>query len=269
MLRHVSSTIGGDLAVDAASARLVLSVAAATPGVTIEEESLSITLDGQDLGHREIDDHGSRLHLVDPGGAGPLEVRYTATVRGRAAPAPVDDLDLVRYLRPSRYCESDQLVAIARSEFRGLVGRDLVDAVSSWVGTRVSYVSGSSRPTDGAVATLLAGQGVCRDYAHLVVALLRACDLPARMVSVYAPGLQPMDFHAVAEAAVDGEWLALDATCLAPRRSMLRIATGRDAADTAFLTTIGCTIDLQVLEVVATTEDTLPQDDLTLAAHLG
>src|SRR5690606_13899415 len=93
--------------------------------------------------------------------------------------------------------------------------------------------------TDGAVSTLLSRRGVCRDFAHLVVAFLRALDVPARVVSVYAPGLTPMDFHAVAEAAIDGTWHVVDATGLAPRQSLLRIATGRDAADTAFLSARG------------------------------
>ena len=103
------------------------------------------------------------------------------------------------------------------------------------MGSRLDYVPGSSDPIDGAVDTLLAGRGVCRDYAHLVVALLRAVNVPARLVAVYAPGCQPMDFHAVAEAFVDGQWRVVDATCLAPRQTMVRISTGRDAADTAFL----------------------------------
>ena len=85
----------------------------------------------------------------------------------------------------------------------------------------------------------MTGAGVCRDYSHLTIALLRALDTPARLVAVYAPGCDPMDFHAVTEVAVDGRWLAVDATTLAPRQSLLRIATGRDAADTAFLTNFG------------------------------
>jgi transglutaminase-like putative cysteine protease len=144
----------------------------------------------------------------------------------------------------------------------------LLDAVSSWVGQRVAYVTGSSRPTDGAVSTLLSRQGVCRDFAHLVIALLRGCDVPARLVSVYAPGLQPMDFHAVTEALVDGRWLVADATCLAPRSTLLRIATGRDATDTAFLTTTGTSVELLALEVWATTDGELPDDDLTQPAQL-
>ena len=100
---------------------------------------------------------------------------------------------------------------------------------------------GSSISTDGAVETLLAGRGVCRDYAHLTVALLRALEVPARVAAVYAPGLSPMDFHAVAEAYVDGAWQIVDPTLLAPRDQMLRIATGHDAAAIAFLSSYGAT----------------------------
>ena len=83
------------------------------------------------------------------------------------------------------------------------------------------------------------GQGVCRDYAHLTITLLRALEIPARLVAVYAPGLSPMDFHAVVEADVDGTWCVVDATRLAPTSSLVRICSGRDAADTAFLSLFG------------------------------
>ena len=107
---------------------------------------------------------------------------------------------------------------------------------------------------------MLAGAGVCRDYAHLVVALLRAVKVPARLVSVYAPGLYPMDFHAVAEAVVEGQWRVVDATLLAPRDSLVRIATGRDAADTAFLDNHNGAINLSWLNVSAITDGILPSD---------
>ena len=105
---------------------------------------------------------------------------------------------------------------------------------------------------------MLAGTGVCRDYAHLVIALLRAVNVPARLVAVYAPGCYPMDFHAVAEAYVDGMWRVVDATCLAPRQTMVRIATGRDAADTAFLDNHGGGINLTSMNVNAWVEGMLP-----------
>src|SRR6202034_389044 len=106
----------------------------------------------------------------------------------------------------------------------------------------------------GAVETLLLRQGVCRDYAHLVVALLRALDVPARLTAVYAPGLQTMDFHAVAEALVDHQWRVVDATLLAPRASLIRIATGRDAADTAFMSSYGGAVELIETQVTAVSD---------------
>jgi len=210
--------------------------------------------------HEVTDAAGSRIHVVDAA-SGVLSLSYAATVEGRRPSAPVSEVDLLTYLRPSRYCEADQLGPTAAGEFAGLEGTALLDAVSSWVGTRLAYVPGSSLPTDGAVRTLLARQGVCRDYAHLVIALLRALDVPARLAAVYAPGLDPMDFHAVAEAHVEGAWHVVDATALAPRSSLLRISTGRDAADTAFLSSYGGGVSLDAIEVSAVV-DALPTDDV-------
>ena len=109
---------------------------------------------------------------------------------------------------------------------------------------------------------------MCRDYAHLVAALLRALHVPARVVSVYAPGLDPMDFHAVAEAYIDGDWYVVDATTLAPRGTLLRVATGRDASDTAFLSAYGGVVNLLNLEVSAVA-DALPDDDIRELARLS
>ena len=94
-----------------------------------------------------------------------------------------------------------------------------------------------------------ANAGACRDFAHLTIALLPGPRHPARLVAVYAPGLTPMDFHAVVEARVDGDWQVLDPTRLAPRSSLVRIATGRDAADTAFATTLAGDAELLTFEV--------------------
>lgn len=248
------------------AADLIFSIAVADGADQVE--SLSITSDGRELEPREIAGrHGARLHrLTAP--AGPLTVHYTAEITGRAEPAGVEELDIIEYRRPSRYCESDTLFATARSEFAGAQGRDALDQVSSWVNDRLSYVVGASQPTDGAIATMLARRGVCRDYAHLVVALLRSLDVPARLVSVYAPGLAPMDFHAVAEAFVDDAWHVVDATGLAPRSSMVRIATGQDAAETAFLSQHGAAVDLRRLSVTAVVDE-LPRDDRSQLVQLG
>ncbi|MDN4475541.1 transglutaminase family protein [Demequina sp. SYSU T00192] len=260
-------TLQSSLVLEASGpARVVLSVAAS--GARPQEETLTVEVDGEPVAVRElVDDHGSRLHELEVDG-GRIDVSYRATLEGRHDPVPVTDLDHLRYLRPSRYCESDTLHPMAVAEAGDRTGHDLLEFVSSWVGTQLAYVSGSSRPTDGAVATVLARQGVCRDFAHVVVALLRTLDVPARVVSVYAPGLEPMDFHAVAEALVDGEWWVVDATALAPRQTMARIATGRDAADTAFLTTIGDPVELVSMEVGAVVDD-LPRDDVRERVRLG
>ena len=247
---------------------LVLSVAVAE-GPRRRDESLAVTLDGRTVALTEVgDDHGSRLHVAEAVPVGTLIVDYSAVVTTMAESVEVRPVDLLRYLRPSRYCESDKLSPVAHAEFSGLSGAPLLAAVSSWVGTRLGYVPGSSRPIDGAVATLLARQGVCRDFAHLVVAFLRACDVPARLASVYAPGLSPMDFHAVAEAYVDGRWSIVDATCLAPRSTMVRIATGRDAADTAFMTSNRGQVTVTGMEVVAYTDEPLAVDDLDRLTQL-
>ena len=225
-------------------------------------ERITATVDGEPVPIEELHDvHGTRLHrITSPVGA--FVIDYAATLPAGDT-AQGDEVERLVYLRPSRYAESDALSPTANAEFRGIAGgAELLGAVSSWVGTRLSYVAGSSLPTDGATRTLLARQGVCRDYAHLCVALLRGLGIPARVASVYAPGLYPMDFHAVAEAWIDGAWRAVDATTLAPRSSLVRIATGRDAADTAFLNVLSGRADL-VDVTVGATADILPDDDVT------
>ncbi|AZZ52489.1 MULTISPECIES: transglutaminase-like domain-containing protein [Rathayibacter] len=263
MKRDVSARLTLDVA---RPATLVFSIAVAEAYGA--PERLSLELDGREVAAREVlDQHGTRLHVLEAG-VGRLVVDYTASVDGVLEPLPGEEVDRLRYLRPSRYAESDILWATARAEFAGLEGAALLASVSSWVGTRLAYVTGSSLPTDGAERTLLARRGVCRDFAHLVVALLRALDVPARLVAVYAPGLAPMDFHAVAEAWIEGSWRVVDATTLAPRSSLVRIATGRDAADTAFLSVydgIATLTDMTVGAVV----DVLPDDDVRELAAIG
>lgn len=233
-------------------------------------EDLTIELDGLAIAAQPIGaPHGGRLHGLRRVAPGRLRIHYAASINGRAEPTSVGDADWYEYIRPSRYCESDELGPMARSEFAGLHAFDLLAAISSWVGSRIFYVPGSSRPIDGAVSTMLGRSGVCRDFAHLSVALLRANGIPARVVSVYAPGLSPMDFHAVAEACIDDTWYVVDPTCMAPRTSLVRIATGADAADTAFLTVVRGAVELREIEVTATVEPSLAFDDITELVQLG
>lgn len=263
MLRNVSAHLEFEVS---GRTTMVLSLAVSQSNL-LNSENLTIVHDGQQVKPIEVvDRHGSRLHQFVTE-KGRISVDYAAEVAGWALPAPNDELDQIIYLRPSRYCESDTLLPTAKSEFRGLSGLELLAAVGAWVNERLYYVPGSSRVTDGAVGTLLARQGVCRDYAHLVIALLRAIDVPARMVAVYAPGLSPMDFHAVAEAFVDGKWHTVDATGLAPRQSLIRISTGRDAADIAFLTNHWSNLRLKDIKVLAIA-DVLPIDDVSQLVEL-
>ena len=242
---------------------LVLAIAVAD-GHHRQDEQLLLSLDGVPI---NATSNGS-LYFLENVRRGLLLVDYQATVLGDGVQATATPYDVFQYIRPSRYCESDRLGPLARAEFDGLAGADLLAAVSSWVGVNIDYVAGSSRPIDGAVETLLGREGVCRDFAHLTTALLRANNVAARVVSVYAPGLMPMDFHVVTEACLDGAWYVVDPTCLAPRESMVRIATGVDASDIAFLTTLRGVVELNYMSVSATTNSDLPSDDVTQLAWL-
>jgi transglutaminase-like putative cysteine protease len=235
---------------------------AVADGPDVEEE-LTVTVDGTSHEAAVIPtEHGGRIHHLDAP-VGRLVLTYRATVDTAVglAPDPGDEHEQLVYLRPSRYCPSDRLVGWALGELGDLKGLALVQAVEAWIADRLEYVMGSSGPLDDATDTLLAGQGVCRDFAHLGVALCRASDVPARMASVYAPGLAPMDFHAVFEAHVEGAWQVFDATHLAPRQSLVRIATGRDAADTAFLSSYRGALDLVSATVTAVVDGDLPLGD--------
>ena len=251
MPRRVTAELDLDLG---ASVDLIFQITAAH-GAPLSGENLTFAQGDRLYTPTElVDQAGSRLHRLTAD-QGPLSVRYEAVVTGPAQSPRTSDLDTIGYLRPSRYCQSDEVFAQARRQFRGLSGRELLDAVSGFVASTVTYTPGLSLGTDSAVTTLSTGQGVCRDYAHLVIALLRAMDMPARYTACFAPGLVPMDFHAVAEAYLDGAWYVIDATRLADRRSLVRIATGRDAADCAFLSFHGGYVGLERMRVDAVLED--------------
>jgi transglutaminase-like putative cysteine protease len=235
-------------------ATALLQVAVAAP----QSELLTVLTADRPADVVEIEVDGARVHRVELA-PGTTTVGYTAAVEGSRAPRGVTAADWATALRPSRYCPSDQLEGFAGAEFdRTLPRAELVASVADWVHRRLAYVAGASRPIDTAVDTLLLGQGVCRDYAHLTVTLLRALEVPARLVAAYAPGLSPMDFHAVVEADVDGVWCAIDPTRLAPTASLVRICHGRDAADTAFLTLLGGAARFESMTVTATTDGDLP-----------
>ena len=254
-----------------AQTKVAMAIAAArNSGYSSFEESLSVVAGGADVPLTEVSDHhGGRFHYMEFDQPAEVTVEYNATVTGRAVPERAELADRIRYVRPSRYAESDRLLPTAYAEFGGIHGAGLLHAVRNWVNGELRYISGSSRGTDGAVETLLSRRGVCRDFAHLAIALLRSKDIPARLAAVYAPGLSPMDFHAVAEAYVDGAWHVIDPTGLAPRESMLRITAGRDSSDTAFLSTVGGSLTLTRLRVTAVVNGELPVEDPSRPVLLG
>ena len=225
------------------------------------DERLIVLSGGSVVQPEEFAVDGARVHRLELL-AGDTTITYTAGAETGGAPRKVTPAEWAQALRPSRYCPSDQLEGFASTEFdRSLPRAELVAAVADWVHRRLVYTSGASRPVDTAVDTLLAGQGVCRDYAHLTITLLRALEVPARLVAVYAPGLDPMDFHAVVEADVDRTWCVVDSTRLAPTSSLVRICSGRDAADTAFLSLFGGVARFGTMTVTATTAGPLPAPD--------
>ncbi|MGG5175486.1 transglutaminase-like domain-containing protein [Pseudarthrobacter sp. J1763] len=254
-----------------ANTKVAMSIAVArNSGYTRLEEHLSVRSGDQDVPLKVLEGaNGSITHYMEFAEPADVSVEYTASVEGRAIPEDPSTLELVTLVRPSRYAESDRLLPTSYAEFGGLHGMELLDAVRTWVNQELRYVSGSSRGTDGAVETLLHRRGVCRDFAHLAIALLRAKDVPARLAAVYAPGLDPMDFHAVAEAHVNGQWHVIDPTGLAPRETLLRICAGRDSSDTAFLSTVGGSLVLNRMSVTAVVNGNLPVDNPGAAVIIG
>ncbi|WP_347916802.1 transglutaminase family protein [Paracoccus marcusii] len=176
-----------------------------------------------------------------------LTCRYSAEVQV-TRPRPdlaslqaveVEDMpgDALRYLLPSRYCQSERFGHFTGSRFEGLTGGPLVAAMRDWVERNLDYVAGTSDGDTTAADTFLDRRGVCRDYAHLLIALCRAQQIPARIASVYAPHVQPQDFHVVVQVYLGGDWHLVDPTGMAHADQMALVAVGRDAADVAFLTT--------------------------------
>jgi len=190
----------------------------------------------------------SYLRLVVP--EGKLAISYQATVDlhhytdnqndiSELVPADIP-LDIIHYLYPSRYCQSDRLMKLAQDEFGDSPsGYARVQHICDWIYEKVTYISGSSDSHTSAYDTVTERAGVCRDFAHLGIAFCRALNIPARFISAYAWQLDPPDFHACFEAYLGNKWYLFDATRLAPVEGLVRIGTGRDAADTAFATVFG------------------------------
>jgi transglutaminase-like putative cysteine protease len=196
------------------------------------------------------DDLGNRFIRLETGKHKQLAIRYRAKVDcdfevravSRIAATPVAALEnhAITYLFPSRYCQSDRLGRLAWDLF-GTVAKphDKVIAITEWIHDNVEYVRGSTDSGTSAYDTVTQRTGVCRDFAHLGIALCRALNIPARYFTGYAYELDPPDFHACFECYIGGEWMVFDATRLAHLNGLVRIASGRDAADTAVANVFG------------------------------
>src|SRR4051812_16474575 len=191
-----------------------------------------------------------RLHALP----GPLKIQYAATIsiaHHRAEPDSLQEvpvrrmpLEVMPYVYPSRYCQSDRLLKMAFREFGGLwQGYSRVLAIQHWVQKHVVFTSNTSDSRTSAIDTVIEGVGVCRDFTHLFIALCRALNIPARVATGtdYGadPALGPPDFHAYAEVYLGDRWYLFDPSGTGIPMGFIRLGTGRDAADVAFATIFG------------------------------
>jgi len=185
------------------------------------------------------------------------EIRHDALVEVSAASDKSDQFGeapsvatiepaLLRYLLPSRYCDSDRLFQFAQEKFGNIIGAgERVQAISDWLHNNIEYRFGSGRPDISAAQVIERGYGVCRDFAHCTIALCRALNLPARYVTGHLPDIghidpgSPMDFHAYSEVYLGGRWHVFDARYNEPRIGRIKIAHGLDAVECAFATVYG------------------------------
>ena len=148
--------------------------------------------------------------------------------------------EVIPYLFASRYCQSDKLTKLAVHEFGSIQGDfSKVTAISDWIYNNIEYLSGSTNSGTSAYDTLLQREGVCKDFAHVGIALCRALDIPARYFAGYALNLVPPDFHACFEAYIGNEWIFFDPTKLVAPNALVKIGNGRDAADAAVASFFG------------------------------
>jgi transglutaminase-like putative cysteine protease len=169
-------------------------------------------------------------------------------VRADARAVPLERLpaELLRFTLPSRYAETDKLLGFAWQQFAQVpAGWPRARAICEWVHRNIQYKPGISQPHWSAADAIARREGVCRDRAHVVVALCRAFNMPARYAVAYLPDIDvpddgiAMDFHAYAEVWLEGGWQVFDPHDLAPRKGRVFIASGLDAADAAFATLYG------------------------------
>lgn len=239
--------------IDQSGADFIFNIHAAhTASQTISAENLSFSQPIVPRIHTDLAT-GNRYMIVRAG-PGQLRVSYMATValtHYRADPAQIAEVpvsrlppEVIGYLYPSRYCQSDRLIKLAINEFGALPqGYSRVQAIRDWVNRRTSFLSHSSTSNTSAVDTLIEEVGVCRDFAHLMIALCRALSIPARFATGTDYGADPAlgrpDFHAYVEVFLGDRWYIFDPSGTVIPMGLVRFGTGRDAADVAFATIFG------------------------------
>lgn len=190
-----------------------------------------------------------RFKVIEIPGSGSVSIDYKAVVENSVKVIPGEQLDdilisampvsVLPYLNPSRYCQSDKLYRFAFNKFGNIENAfQKVMAIRDWIYKNVEY-GGYTTPQTSAYDTITEQIGVCRDFAHLGIALCRALTIPARYFTGYAYQLQPPDFHACFEAYIGGYWIIVDATKLVPINGLVKIASGMDATETAFASIFG------------------------------
>jgi transglutaminase-like putative cysteine protease len=162
--------------------------------------------------------------------------------------------EVLQFTLPSRYCESDVLGEKARAIIGTATGYEQVERIRSWIHDNFEYAYGTTDSSTSARDVLISQKGVCRDYAHVGIALCRSLDIPARMVVGYLYGLKPMDMHAWFQAYLGGRWFTFDATQEDPKGNRIVIAYGKDAADVA-IATYFTNIELTRFEVSVSVAD--------------
>ncbi|MDZ4331562.1 MAG: transglutaminase family protein, partial [Flavobacterium sp.] len=172
-----------------------------------------------------------------------VEVSYTVydeKVLLQSIPIINLDHEVLPFISPSRHCESDKLLEFATNECGYLPNEYAkAKAINEWIFNTVEYKTGVTNSSTSACDTLLDRVGVCKDFAHLGIALCRALDIPARYFTGYAYNLNPPDFHACFEAYIGGQWLFFDPTKLAVANGLVKIANGKDASEVAVASYFG------------------------------
>ena len=187
-----------------------------------------------------------------------VQVRRAAVDLGsyQATPLSLIPGDVTKFLMPSRYCHPEAFLDFIPRQFGQISGGPLIADMSGWIKNHFVYDNGASHTSTTATDSFARRTGVCRDYAHVLIAMSRAVGIPARFVSVYAPDVVPQDFHAVAEVYLEGCWHLVDPTGMTNVPDIVRIGVGRDAADVSFMTSYGSMVLKQQSVQVSRLEQT-------------